>query len=97
MSQDELHSIARADTPRDIEIPNTWQGLIVWAVARFGVGILVAAVFGYATTEVYSDMREDRQQLLEAYRDNIRAIQIFSNKMDTLSESIDDAHQRASH
>jgi len=96
MSQDEIHSIATADTPRDVEIPNTWQGLIVWAIARFGIGILVAAVFGYATKEVYSDMRADRLQLMDAYRDNTRAIQDFSAKIDSLSDAMDDAHRRAS-
>ncbi len=96
MSQDELHSIARADTPHDVEVPNTWQGLVVWAIARFGIGILVAAVFGYATKEVYSDMRADRLQLMDAYRDNTRAIQDFSAKIDSLSDAMDDAHRRAS-
>jgi hypothetical protein len=95
MSQDELHSIAAADSPRDVDIPNTWQGLIVWAIARFGVGILVAAVFGYATKEIYSDMRDDRLQLMNAYRDNTRAIQDFTSKVDTLADSINDAHRRA--
>jgi hypothetical protein len=96
MSRDDLHSVANADTPRDIEIPNTWQGLIVWAVARFGVGIFVAIVFGFATKEVYSDMRADRLQLLDAYRDNTRAIQEFSSRVQSLQEAMDDAHRRAS-
>ena len=96
MSRDDLHSVASADTPRDIEIPNTWQGLIVWAIARFGIGLLVAAVFGVATKEIYSDMRADRLQLLDAYRDNTRAIQDFSSKVQSLQEAMDDAHRRAS-
>jgi Flp pilus assembly protein TadB len=96
MSRDDLHSVANADTPRDVEIPNTWQGLIVWAIARFGVGILVAGVFGYATKEIYADMRSDRMQLLEAYRDNTRAIQEFSSRIHSLQQAMDDAHRRAS-
>ena len=95
MSQDEIHSIATSDSPRGIEIPNTWQGLIVWAIARFGVGIIVAAVFAYATKEIYTDMRADRLVLLEAYRDNTRAIQSFDSTMEDLKDSIDDAHRRA--
>jgi hypothetical protein len=95
MSKDDLHNVASADSPRDVEIPNTWQGLIVWAVARFGVGMVVAGVFGYATKEIYSDMRADRLQLLDAYQDNTRVIQEFSSKIHNLTESMDDAHRRA--
>jgi hypothetical protein len=95
MSQDELHSIAASDSPRGIDIPNTWQGLIVWAIARFGVGIIVAGVFAFATKEIYADMRADRVGLLDAYRDNTRALQDFSSTMDELKDSIDDAHRRA--
>lgn len=95
MSQDELHSIAHADTPHDVEVPNTWQGLIVWAIARFGIGILVAGVFGFATKEIYADMRADRLQLMDAYRDNTRAIQTFTLKVDALSDAMEDAHRRA--
>ena len=95
MSQDELHNVAAADSPNGVEIPNTWQGLIVWAIARFGVGIFVACVFGYATKEIYTDMRADRLQLLDAYRDNTQAIQGFSSKVDELTDSINDAHRRA--
>ena len=96
MSQDEIHNIANSDSPRGIDIPNTWQGLIVWAVARFGVGIIVAGVFAWATKEIYSDMRADRVILLDAYRDNTRAIQSFDSTMEDLKDSIDDAHRRAS-
>jgi len=96
MSKDDLHDLARADSPEAVDIPNTWQGLIVWAIARFGVGILVAGVFGYATKEVYADMRADRLQLMDAYRDNARAIHDFSTRIENLTKSMDDAHRRAS-
>lgn len=95
MSQDEIHQIANADTPEAIQIPNTWQGLIVWAVARFGVGILVAGVFAYGISVIYTDMRTDRAQLMDAYRDNTKAIETFSIKVADQTKAIEEAHRRA--
>jgi hypothetical protein len=90
MSQDELHSIATHDTPEPIHVPNTWQGLIVWALARFGVGIAVAGVFGWGIVHVYTDMRSDREQLLEAYRDAIHVMESVAQKLDAQTEAIED-------
>lgn len=95
MSKDELHSIATADTPEAIQIPNTWQGLIVWAIARFGVGLIVAAVFCYGIVVIYGDMRVDRTQLMDAYRDNTRAIEQFGSRMQEQTKAIEEAHRRA--
>lgn len=95
MSQDDIHSIADADTPEQVNIPQTWQALVVWAVARFGVGLVVAAVFGYSTTIVYQDLKASRDQLMEAYKDNTRVIETFNRQLDELERTIDDAHRRA--
>lgn len=95
MSQDELHHIAQTESPRDVEVPNTWQGLVVWAIAKFGVGIAIAGVFGWATTIVYNDLRTSRDQLMEAYRDNTRVMETFNRQLDELERTIDEAHRRA--
>jgi hypothetical protein len=89
MSRDELHSIATRDTPDAIEVPNTWQGLIVWALARFGVGIAVAGVFGWGIVHVYQDMRSDREQLLNAYLDAIQVMQSVSTKLEAQTDAIE--------
>ena len=88
MSQDELHHIATRDTPEAIQVPNTWQGLIVWALARFGVGIAVAGVFGWGIVHVYADMRADREQLLDAYKDAISVMQSVATKLEDQTEAI---------
>jgi hypothetical protein len=90
MSQNELTSVANADTPENVTVPNTWQGLIVWALARFGVGIVVAGVFGYSTTIVYADLRADRAALMDAYRDNIQAVEKFTHAIEDLTDRIED-------
>jgi hypothetical protein len=94
MSQDELHRLANADTPEPIQVPNTWQGLIVWALARFGVGIAVAGVFGWGIVHVYSDMRADREQLLGAYKDAIQVMQSVAQKLEAQTDAIEDLSRR---
>jgi hypothetical protein len=94
MSQDELHAIATRDTPDAIQVPNTWQGLIVWAVARFGIGVLVSGVFGWGIVHVYQDMRSDREQLLDAYRDSIQVMQSVATKLEEQTKAIDDLSRR---
>lgn len=94
MSQDELHTIATRDTPDAIDVPNTWQGLIVWALARFGVGIAVAGVFGWGIVHVYQDMRADREQLLDAYKDAIAVMQSVASKLEAQTDAIDSLRLR---
>lgn len=94
MSQDELHRIANADTPEPVQVPNTWQGLIVWALAKFGSGIVVAGVFGWGIVHVYADMRADRAQLLDAYKDAIQVMQAVSSKLDAQTDAIEDLGRR---
>ena len=94
MSQDELHRIATHDTPDPIQVPNTWQGLVVWACARFGVGIAVAGVFGWGIVHVYSDMRADREQLLDAYLDAIQVMQSVASKLEAQTDAIEDLGKR---
>lgn len=74
MSKEEFAEIANQDSPSGVEIPPTWRGLISWAVIRFGVGILFAAVFGVMLKEVYRDMRNDRKELFQAYIQNANAM-----------------------
>jgi len=95
VSKEEIHSIADADSPNEVNIPQTWQALVVWAIARFGVGLVVAAVFGWATTIVYNDLRTSRDQLMDAYKDNTRVMESFNRQLDELERTIDEAHRRA--
>jgi hypothetical protein len=73
MSQDELHNVAQADTPSNVEIPNTTNGLILWLLGRFGV----AVVFAASTFYVYQDMRSDRAELMRLHVETINVIRDF--------------------
>ncbi len=75
---DTLHQIAENDTPAAVQVPRTLNGLVVWAVGRFGGGILMAAACAWALSKVYEDQKvlQDRMmQLLEqrAASDSARA------------------------
>lgn len=67
MSQNELHQLAQADTPSAVYVPNTWAGLITWAVTKFGVGVMFAAVFAWWLMTVYADLRSDATRVLAAF------------------------------
>ncbi len=102
---DKLRRIANSDTPATVEV-NSLTGLAVWAAGRFGVSIIFAAVFGYATREVYRDGTQRQDQLMQYVvernvTDAKRAVSdaALALSLDKLSESIakmcDEA--RASH
>lgn len=84
MSRDELHDAAQADTPAYVDIPATTNGLILWLLGRFGV----AVVFAASTFYVYQDMRSDRAELFNAYRENIRVIGEFKAVLQTQTDEI---------
>lgn len=64
---DNLYRKVNRETPIGIEVPRTWAAFAMWAAARFGVGILVAAVFGFWLMQVYRDLRTDADRVLTAF------------------------------
>lgn len=56
----QLHSIAQNDTPASVEVPNSWPGLAVWALTKFGIGI----VFAYGLWVVYGDLKSTNAQMM---------------------------------
>jgi hypothetical protein len=73
MSREDLHTIANDTSPKEVNIPNTWMGLIVWAVAKFGIGVIISAVFAFATVRVYEDLTLLNQRVLTAFEQQTRA------------------------
>lgn len=86
MSRDELHAAAQADTPVNVNVPATGNGLILWLLGRFGV----AVVFAASTFYVYRDMRADRAELFKAYQHNIEVISDFKSVLETQTREIQD-------
>lgn len=86
MSQDDLHNTAQVDTPQHVDIPNNTNGILLWLLGRFGV----AVVFAASTFYVYQDMRADRKELFEAYKQNIEVMRDFKNALDLQGRQIND-------
>lgn len=68
-----MHSLAQADTPAIVDVPNTWSGLIIWAVGRFGSGILIAALCVAGIVKVYGDLKEQNQVLITLIKEQTAA------------------------
>lgn len=97
MSKDVVHSLAQADTPALIDVPNTWSGLVVWAVGRFGVGVLFAAVCVVGITRVYGDIKELNKELVQLIREQAQTsagLQLSISKLETTISTVAlDAHK----
>lgn len=88
MSKDVVHSLAEADTPSIVEVPNTWSGLLVWAVGRFGSGILIAAICIVGIVRVYGDMREQNQALILLIKEQTQASSGLQTALNELRNSL---------
>lgn len=64
----QIRQLAQDDTPSKVEVPDGWSGIIVWAVGRFGVGIMMAVACGWALMRVYDDLRAQQVQIQEMHR-----------------------------
>lgn len=64
MSTDTLHTIAENDTPQAVHVPKDLNGLIVWAIGRFGGGILLAAACAWALSKVYEDHAKQTDRMM---------------------------------
>jgi len=61
---DTLHAIAQNDTPAVVDVPQGWNGLVIWMVGRFGSGILLAIACGWALGRVYEDHAKQTDRLM---------------------------------
>lgn len=93
MTAENLHEVAKGDTPDNVEIPKDWRALLLWAVGRFGVGILVAVVFGYFLATVYRDMRADRADLMNAYKEAVGVMQQVSSQIEANTRAIENLRE----
>lgn len=95
MSKAQLAELANADSPEGIQIPPTWPGIVAWMVARFGVGIGVAVVFGWFTVRIYADLQRQNDRILEAFQQQTVTNGEHVHAIRELAKSIEEAHRRA--
>jgi hypothetical protein len=95
MSKTQLVKIANNDTPEAIEVPGNWPGILAWVIGRFGLGVGVAAVFGWFTVRVYEDLQRQNDRILDAFRQQTVSNAEHVHAIRELSRRIEEAHRRA--
>jgi Holliday junction resolvasome RuvABC endonuclease subunit len=105
MSQDEIHHVAKNDTPEGVQVPNTFAGLVMWAVGRFGGAAIIAIAAAYALIKIYTDMQVQNAQMIgdqkavnavvvEMVRETTKATGASTDAISELSEAVE-ANTRA--
>jgi hypothetical protein len=94
MSRSELHDLAQATTPPDVSVPNTLPGLAIWAAGKFGIGIILAAVFGWAVVHVYLDLQKLNDRVLTAFEMSASAAAQTASAIRELTKAIDDQEKK---
>lgn len=92
---DTLHQIAQNDTPAAVQVPPTLNGLIVWAVGRFGGGILLAAACAWALSKVYDDHAKQTDRMMTLLEARAAADSQLATAMLSVKMSIEDLTKEA--
>jgi hypothetical protein len=93
MSKDDLHTFASDSTPQSVEIPKTYAGLLVWAVGKWGIGILFAVFL----VPVYQDLKASNQRVADVIQSTVQVLTSLSEKVEKGNQDIhrlDDAVRR---
>jgi hypothetical protein len=93
MSKDDLHALAESTTPPDINVPSTWGGIIIWALGKWGIGI----VFLGLLVPVYQDLKFSNAQLASISSSNVRVLEALAAKIEASNvavQRLDDALRR---
>ena len=96
MSKDSvIHRIAQSDTPQTVDVPETWSGLAVWALGRFG-GIVVATAFlAYAWHDGNESHKRQTERLIAILESKARTDTELSMALMRLSVAIDEVAKDA--
>lgn len=90
-----LHVVAEGDTPNSVTIPKDWNGLLLWAVGRFG-GIIIATIMcAYALQHVYADMQVTNQRILLLMEARAASDVKLAEALSQLSRMVDDIRREA--
>lgn len=95
MSTTQIHEVAQRDTPSSVEVPKEWRGLMIWAIGRFGSGILLAAACSWALMRVYDDHAAQTRQLMTILEARARVDTEMTLTLSRLGHSIDELRRDA--
>lgn len=85
MDLQDLHQAATSSTPENVTIPQTWGGLIAFAIAKWGVG----AVFLGLLVPVYMDLKTSNQQFVDIAKANVTTLTALAEQVRVNSEKTD--------
>lgn len=84
MAPENLHQMAVETTPQSVEIPKTYAGLIVWAIGKWGIGIVFAAFL----VPVYQDLKESNMRLAAMTEANVEVLMALATKIDATNQQV---------
>jgi len=84
MTTENLHQLASATTPENVEIPKSYAGLIVWAIGKWGIGIVFAAFL----VPVYQDLKASNQRLADISHANVQVLTALAQKIDATNQQV---------
>jgi len=82
MDLQDLHQVAENSTPQSVSIPQTWGGLIAFAIAKWGAG----AIFLCLLVPVYMDLKSSNQQFVEISKANVTALTALAKQVEENSD-----------
>lgn len=85
MDLQDLHQVAESSTPQSVSIPQTWGGLIAYAIAKWGAG----AVFLGLLVPVYMDLKSSNQQFVDISKANVTALLAIAKQVEDNGDKVD--------
>ena len=95
MSIDPLHQIANDDTPSAVNVPRTISGLIIWAVGRFGSGIVMALACAWALSKVYEDHAKQTDRMMTILEMQGKRDSEIASAMNGVKNAVDEIAKEA--
>lgn len=82
---DKLAEFANKDTPSDVYVPCSWPALILWAIGKFGIGVVFAAML----VPVYLDLRTSNAAMVDVARASAEAMHTLATKVELQTTQLD--------
>ena len=88
MSLEELHSVAEQTTPSEVEVPKTWSGIAVWALGKWGIGVVFLALL----IPVYQDLKVSNARFYDVISKNAEVSSQNVRVMEALAFKIENGN-----
>ena len=66
------------------EVPNTWPALVIWALTKWGIGVLGFAML----VPVYMDLKVSNERFARVLEANVAAIQNLANRIEQAHDNV---------